>query len=76
MCQFWNKGASKCFVDIMYSIEAVKIEVFFSLLNEWLPQRSTFEILESSLLKIFTSTLRSLLKNISLSFEKLGQWRK
>ena len=37
MCQFWNKGASKRFVEIMYSIEAVKIEVFFSSLNEWSP---------------------------------------
>ena len=34
MCQFQNKGASKPFVEIMYSIEAVKIEVFFSSLNE------------------------------------------
>ena len=37
MCQFSNEGASKCFVEIMYSIEAVKIEVFFSSLNKWLP---------------------------------------
>ena len=34
MCQFQNKGASKRFVGIMYSIEAVKIEVFFPSLNE------------------------------------------
>ena len=37
MCQFWNKEASIRFVEIMYSIGAVKIEVFFSSLNEWLP---------------------------------------
>ena len=37
MCQFWNKGASKRFVEIMYSIKEVKIEVFFSSLNEWSP---------------------------------------
>ena len=30
MCQFQNKGASKPFAEIMYSIEAAKIEVFFS----------------------------------------------
>ena len=74
MCQFWNKGASKRFVEIIYSIEAVKIEVFSSSLNEWLPQRSTLEILGSSLLKILASILRSFLKNISLSFEKSGKW--
>ena len=34
MCQFRNKGASKRFVEIMYSTEAVKIEVFFPSLNE------------------------------------------
>ena len=37
MCQFWNKGASKRFVEIMYSIKEVKTEVFFSSLNEWSP---------------------------------------
>ena len=35
MCQFWNKGASKRFIEIMYLIKAVKIEVIFSSLNEW-----------------------------------------
>ena len=39
----------------MYSIEAVKTEVFFASLNELSPKRSTFEMLESSLLKIFSS---------------------
>ena len=76
MCQFWNKEVSKRFVEIMYSIEAVKIEVSFSSLNEWSPWRSFFEaFLESSLLKIFVLILWSLLKNVSLSFEKSGQWR-
>ena len=36
----------------MYSIEAVKSEVFFTSLNEWSPKRSTFETLDSSLIKI------------------------
>ena len=34
MCQFRNKGESKRFVEIMYSIKAVKIEILFSSLNE------------------------------------------
>ena len=34
MRQFSNKGPSKRFVETMYSIEEVKIEVFFSSLNE------------------------------------------
>ena len=67
----WCKGASNRLVEIMYSIEAVKTEVFFTSLNEWSPQRRTFEMLESSLLKIFSSILWSLLKNVSLSFENL-----
>ena len=37
MCQFWNKVASKHIIEIMYSIEAVKTEVFLSSLNEWSP---------------------------------------
>ena len=41
----------------MYSIEAVKTEVFLASLNELSPKRSTFEMLESSLLKIFSSIL-------------------
>ena len=41
----------------MYSIEAVKTEVFFASLNESSPKRNTFEILESSLLRIFSSIL-------------------
>ena len=34
---------------------SIKAEVFFTSLNELPPMRSTFEILESSLLKIFSS---------------------
>ena len=76
MCQLWNKRASKRFVETIYSIEIFKIEVFFSSLNEWSPWRITLEVLELSLLRIFASILWSLLKNVSLSFEKLGQWRR
>ena len=73
-CHFSYKGISRCFVEIMYSIEAVKIEVSFTSLNESSPQRSIFEMLEPSLLKIFSSIL--LLKNVSLLFEKLGKCRR
>ena len=46
-------------------------------LKESSPKRSAFEILESSLLKIFLSILWSLMKSVSrLFFEKLGQWRR
>ena len=41
----------------MNLIEAVKTEVFLTSLNELSPKRSTFEILESPLLKIFSSIL-------------------
>ena len=75
-CQFWYKGALKRFVEIMFSIEAVETEISFTSLNGWSPQRSTFEMLDSSLLKIFLSILWSLLKNISLLLEKLGQGRR
>ena len=43
--------------------------------NESSQKWSTFEMLESSLLKIFSSLLWSLLKSVSVSFEKLGQLR-
>ena len=33
MCQFLNEGTSKRFVEIMYSTEAVKVEVFFTSLK-------------------------------------------
>ena len=56
-CQFRYKGTSKPFVESIYSIEAVKTEVLFTSLNESSRKRSTFEMLESSLLKIFSSVL-------------------
>ena len=39
-------------------------------------KKKHFELLDSSLPKIFSSILWSFLKSISLSFEKLGQWRR
>ena len=43
-------GTSKGFVESIYSIEAVKIEVFFISLNESSPKRSTFKMLKLSLI--------------------------
>ena len=39
----------------MYSTEAIETEVFFTSVNDRSPLRSTFEMLESSLHKIFLS---------------------
>ena len=50
MSQFWYKGTSKCFVESIYSIEAVKT-VFFTSLNESPPKRSTVEMLSRLYLK-------------------------
>ena len=51
-CQFRYKGASKKrSVEIMFSFFEIKAEVFFTSLNECSPMRSTFEVLESPLLK-------------------------
>ena len=72
-CKLWFKGASKRFVEIVYSIEGVKLEVFFASLNQWSLLKSTFE---SSLLKVFSLTLWSLLNSVSRSFKKFWQWRK
>ena len=69
-CKYCRKGASKRFVEIIYSIEVVKIKVFFTSFNEWSQRRSAFEM-EVPLLKIFSSILWSILKSVSLSFEKL-----
>ena len=51
-------------------------QIFFIPLNEGSPKRSTFKILESFLIKTFSSILWSLLKIVSLSFGKLVQWGK
>ena len=49
-----------------------KKDVFFVSLKEEIPNKSVTEVLESLLLKTFSSMLRMLLKKIVLSFEKLG----
>ena len=50
-----------------------KIDVFFVLLKEEIPNKSVSEILESLPLKTFSSMLRMLLRKIDLSSEKIGQ---
>ena len=47
--------------------------VFFVSLKEEIPNKSVSEIVESLLLKTFSSMLRMLLKKIDLSPEKIGQ---
>ena len=68
-CQLWYKWTLKRFVEIIYSIEAVKTKLFFISLNERSPKRSNFEMSELFLLKIFSSILWSLL----ILFEKLDE---
>ena len=55
------KGTSKHFVESIYSTEAVKTEVFFTYLKRIITKddhhQKTPKILESSLLKIFSSIL-------------------
>ena len=72
-CQIWYKGTSKHFVESICLIETAKTEVFFTSWKESSPKWSTFEVLEPSLLKIFSSIFLSLLKSVSRSFEKLRQ---
>ena len=73
--QSWYKGTSKRFAEIMYSIEYT-VKYFLQSLNGRSPRKSTFEMLESSLLTIFSSILWSFLKSVSLPFEKLWTMKK
>ena len=41
-------------LEVMYSVEAIKKEVFFTSLKVFSPKISTFDMLESSLLKILS----------------------
>ena len=53
-----------------------KINVFFVLLKEEIPNKSVSEILESLPLKTYSSMLRMWLRKIDLSSEKIGQRRR
>ena len=67
------RGTSNLLVERIWSIVVFKIDVFFVSLKEEIPNKSVSEILESLPLKTFSSMLRMLLKNINLSYEKIGQ---
>ena len=56
-----------------YSIVVFKINIFFVLLKEELPNNSTSENLESFRFKILLSMFQILFMRINLSSEKRGQ---
>ena len=73
-CQFRYKGRSKR-SKLCIQLRQLK-QVFFTSLNKWSPKRSTFEILESSLLKIFSSILWSFLNSVNLINWKIWTMKK
>ena len=76
-CQEESKrGTSNLLDETIYSIVVFKIDVFFVLLKEELPNNSTSENLESFRFKILLSMFRMLFMRINLSSEKRGQWRR
>ena len=59
--------------ETIYSTVVFKIDVFFVLIKEELPNNSTSENLESFRFKILLSMFRMLFMRINLSSEKRGQ---
>ena len=68
-----KRGTSNLFDETIYSIVVFKINIFFVLLKEELPNNSTSENLESFRFKILLSMFRILFMRINLSSEKRGQ---
>ena len=68
-----KRGTSNLLNETIYSIALLKIDVFFVLLKEELPNNSTSENLESFRFKILLSMFRMLFMRINLSSEKRGQ---
>ena len=68
-----KRGTSILLDETIYSIVVFKIDVFFVLLKEELPNNSTSENLESFRFKILLSMFRMLFMRINLSSEKRGQ---
>ena len=66
-------GTSNILDETIYSIVVFKINSFFVLLKEELPNNSTSENLESFRFKILLSMFRMLFMRIKLSSEKEGQ---
>ena len=76
-CQEESKrGTSNLLDETIYSIIVFKIDVFFVLLKDELPNNSTSENLESLRFKILLSMFRILFVRISVSSEKRGQLRR
>ena len=67
-----KRGTSNLLDETTYSIVVFKIDVFFVLLKEELPNNSTSENLESFKFKILLSMFRMLFIRINLSSEKEG----
>ena len=68
-----KRGTSNLLDETIYSIVVFKIDVFFVLLREELPNNSTSENLESFRFKILQSMFRMLSMRINLLSEKRGQ---
>ena len=68
-----KRGTSNLLCETIYLIVVFKINVFFVLLKEELPNNSTSENLESFRFKILLSMFRMLFMRINLSSEKRGQ---
>ena len=59
----------------MYTIAEIKTEVVFMLLDGVSKENKFWDVVVV-LLKIFSLVFRILSKSVSLSFEKLEQWRR
>ena len=68
-----KRETSNLLDETIYSIVVFKIDVFFVLPKEELPNNSTSENLESFTFKILSSMFRMLSMRINLSSEKSGQ---
>ena len=68
-----KRGTSNLLDETIYSIVVFKIDAFFVLLNEDLPNNSTSENLESLRFRTLLSMFRMLFISINLSSEKRGQ---
>ena len=70
-----KRGTSNLLNETICSIVVFKIDVFFVLLKEKLPNNSTSKNLESIRFKILLSMFRMLSMRIKLSSEKRGKRR-
>ena len=70
-----KRGTSNLLDETIYSIAVFKIDVFFVLFKEEVPNNSTSENLESFRFKILFSMFRMLFMKIKLSSKKEGSLR-